>query len=1209
MFKKIISSLIIFSIFFSENAWCMRSSSKDVDDTFEERTGHFLTIRNLRDRAMSSGQDIVSSGEGTFSLKDMSGLIIDDVPSDSSLESPSITPLQEDPEFSILEPDESDSNLDFIGRNAESRPLLENTPIPTSGVTENSHYLPLQVCHPFIVVNSIDLENIPNLPSRLHVFMGEAGRLESGNLPQKRTLRFLQYAFDYINQEKLTRRQVLAGGLGGAVIALGVGSSIITLALDLAEKVVHIDSQDKRLINALYNTIYVDFMYNYVSLILMNDVMCRNSGVLSRFFAPSTKDFDLPQSTLKMIGARAIDVTIYGLSSLGGAILLYYFYQALTIQYDSAADSNIKENFPGYWGGYGLLSMSLVVDNMLYFGPRLSTQLRNFLDKRFFVRKETPSSQEKWRKDFFHHLKMLKMMFSQLNANEVSYAFEVILGPSLSLETRNAQLSSSLKATEVLRTLRAFQDYESPHDEHNHKTTLSLVRKRGATVIGWGLPLLGTVGRSIIYWYTIGELLESFGLEDEVARMIVSISLGGVIASLLEGKMEIDGVKEAFLKITGEIKDNVEQKLSLKRRIVNGALVLHDYFAGSWIAGVYTLTGFIATEGWNPWVRIALFAPTAVSSWLFNSMAFNESSSDVGDFVRCLDLTSHPNIVSQQRRRLIELTKSYIERFESLHPEIRDELYTILGSESDGEYLEIQEESKQEYFQSLSQSFVSHIRRFQKGEDTLALLQHIDEYLNQNKYTTRQALGSGIGGAFIGAMVYNPILTNVISSINSISFYITKNDKIYNILYLNLFPFWEIYSYLSVLDGCSRGASVVSKILRPSTDRFEEPVKLELFLKRTFQALGYGGATIASLTSIYLFFILEELNENDSQDFLPPWAFIQFGYTAPFLFLNSLFFYGPRISSYIGNAVDKVSLKFSNHLSFPSEEKRQQFLKEFKDLKWLFASLSDKDVHEVYEQVLARSARSISSDLQGREELQAAEALKTLWGLRQYHVRNKQLIPERSEEVDRMAFSKPLGLGVALCAFLQNVYLLYYIMSYFIGLTGLEGVAQTVLAGCIGTIGGMAKTSVEIEGAQKAIHNLTWEKKIGDDTSHGLVRKTLRRLGKAHNYLPAALLSLTTIGIGIAITNDWSLWPQLGFLIPLGVSDMFGNVLRLNQSFGDAAQFADRVEGKLTYLSADQKRNRLVDLTRRYRKLFKKLRSDLILKLDETLNTVQASQQ
>src|SRR2546423_19233 len=106
--------------------------------------------------------------------------------------------------------------------------------------------------------------------------------------------------------------------------------------------------------------------------------------------APSTVDFEYKRGGLEKIGVRTINAFIYGCSSLVGLLLCYALYESLAevgmhehpdyyyLFYEGEGPSSTSlENISSSAGSmlsFGLGIFTLLVDDLLYFGSRLSHQ-------------------------------------------------------------------------------------------------------------------------------------------------------------------------------------------------------------------------------------------------------------------------------------------------------------------------------------------------------------------------------------------------------------------------------------------------------------------------------------------------------------------------------------------------------------------------------------------------------------------------------------------------------------------------------------------------------------------------------------------------------------------------------------------------------------------------------------------------------------------
>ncbi|HUX78474.1 MAG TPA: hypothetical protein VMW10_01825, partial [Alphaproteobacteria bacterium] len=958
--------------------------------------------------------------------------------------------------------------------------------------------------------------------------------------------------------------------------------------------------------------------------------------------------------------------------------------------------------------GFGMPAIALLADDTLYFGFRLTHNFKTFISKYFFQKKtRTDSDAEKWRSEIVEELRALERIFSRLSDKDSFDAAVQFLGPLLMAEKGEERLSSAIKIVEVLNTLKKLHAYFARHCSEDKEPVHKPLQSVFSTCVDWGLPLIATWGRSVIFIYVISHVLIELGLEEGTTNEALSIVVGGVIASAIQLNYEAQAVhyvlnqvcrlphhvkglfyqlyvsclKRPYLWITSlllgmsiydyptasslrgrseaaaiqafDIISETEstESSSIKQKLTTTILALHNYFAGLWMTGPFIVVGFYgATKGWAMGKQLACLIPSFLSGFLGNAMTFQESEENLIGFVKSLDLTANANIRAQQRKRVVNIVRGYREIFEKLRPEILANLKALLDQENaedqnDPQVKRFTEDFKSplsRYKREIMFSQVSHLEEVPKESPlkTKQFLSYINEFLVQNKITFLRALIGGIGGVLITSM-YAPISINInipygIAGIipKNIILYIMEligNDAFYYYDYENsgynifvnfnffLMFYWE-------LDGLSRNGKVLSELrVRAPCDFEEKQENIKKILNISTRILSYGIASLPSLFAVYFLLkgqtlhivdIDEQDNKNAGYDKFEEEirsTYAQFGYSAPFLFLNSLVFYGSRLCAYTERIIDKLfSRPIDRSFPSPAERTRLQFCKEFKDMKWGISRLKDDDekLHTIHQQVFGQPFLDQAGTQEERDKAQVAEALKTLWVLRQTHAQHREEMQDPEPEAARKTFCNIIGWGLPLFATFGRSFIFWYVFNDLLKIMGLsDETTQIVLPFIAALIASLVQGSTEVEGTKKAMYDLTFGKKVGEDTSQGWVRKTFRRLGKLQNYFMAALDTTPYIAISMIATSDWPQWLQLATLIPAGLADFFKNVLKFNQSIGDAALFVDRVAAKISYPTATQKRNQLIGLMRRYRKMFKKLHPDILMKLDEMLASVAAGPQ
>ncbi|HUX78767.1 MAG TPA: hypothetical protein VMW10_03340, partial [Alphaproteobacteria bacterium] len=128
--------------------------------------------------------------------------------------------------------------------------------------------------------------NLDDLPLSVRGLLISAVELEQGDENQKKTMRLLVHMYDHILQGKLTRKQMLVGGIGGLLIAMGVGSGFVMLYL------VSIENATQDVMDFLDPLIaqFGDFLADYAYWVIVKDVACRNVETIAKLSAPSIAD-------------------------------------------------------------------------------------------------------------------------------------------------------------------------------------------------------------------------------------------------------------------------------------------------------------------------------------------------------------------------------------------------------------------------------------------------------------------------------------------------------------------------------------------------------------------------------------------------------------------------------------------------------------------------------------------------------------------------------------------------------------------------------------------------------------------------------------------------------------------------------------------------------------------------------------------------------
>ncbi len=1195
MLKNLISLLIIFSVLISDGAWCIRPKpSQSIEDS--ER--HHLPSSTPSIPISHKAEDSNPPDSATaVSLREMSVFLT----MGSSAETQRLLPEPSPGSHSIHMDDETENEEEGEGLNSLELSFdtreeslgygsIQDSLPPTR---QNQILSPVSlpkglVSHPFCNLSSLTIEDVPSLYPTVLELLSTVQGLQDGDLYQQKTARFLLKTYDPIVEGRLLHRQLIAGGLGGLAIAIGVCYSTIWLYVDLVTRLSSLEGVSTTIQTSLY---YDDVIGDYVQWVLLADAGIRNAKTLSQLTAPSFSEFQEKRPLSYKIFFKSLELAVYTASCPAGAFLSYALSKAMFDRSDYSVGG------PPLYSvilSFTPLALALFADDVLYFGTRLSNFLKNKFQDLYVHREDIKSLHaEKIRGKLIEEFKELEYFFLHLSEESLGQAFREILVSPSSFQMVDTSLSLS-KAAESLRILRTLHHYHENDPERHLPSTSSLLH-HFKKIPAWGLPLLATWGRSFIFYYIVNDVLEDIGLANDPLRMVLSIVVGGQVASLVQLKFEEQGIMHAFNKIFGN-KEVQSRSSSVKTRFLSAGITLHSYFCGLWMTTPYAIVGIYATQGWGLGTRIACLIPTLLTAALGNSMAMEESSRDLSNFLHVLDLTAHPSCVSQQRNKLVTLAKSYRNIFETLDSELILRLNSLLTQgnlsvlSQNREYLD--ENGPLSVSRFLAQTLQLDQPQEVFGKKARRFLSYAQEFLTENKKASAQIIISSAAAVIIAVMgggnYYNAFYLDEES--DSTFLFITNPLQI------------DYFVPLLWLDALSRNMSVICKSLSPSTLEFEHPLgKIKrgtLILRKT---LTYASACLPCLVPVVCYGRFDEWFTQFESDGL---SLFDFFTTTPFVFMNALSFYGPHLSRYV-EALPKWIVPPHYSLGSSAEQTRGRVVREFKNLKWWVAGLKEGDIHELYDKVLGSSLDELPATSEDRENFLAAKALRTLWVLRQYSIQNQAMMPDPEPEIARKALSKSMSWILPLVASGGRTFIYWYMFYHLFEFLGLENdAANMALSVVLGGVGSLFQGLVESEATEKAIYDLSGGKKIGEDTSHSLKRRVLRIGGKVHNLVMGAVYSIPFIGIGLLATEDWALWQRLCLLAPAVLSDTLKNMMMFNESIGGAAQFVDNTAAKLTSPSAGQKRNQLVALTRRYRQMFKRLHRDILMRLDEMLESV-----
>lgn len=473
----------------------------------------------------------------------------------------------------------------------------------------------------------------------------------------------------YLIEGKPTTRQMLIGGIGGALIGIGVGNAMPPIFMG------SLDDLGSDFIDTMTNNDLVAQLFiSHTAISLGIDAIARNVRILGELAGPSTEEFSVPKTKTMKNMRRGLLAFIYG--GAGTAALLPVY-----LLWDSQAEhlKNHPEDRDGTLTFFGCLSVPLFLDACLL----VSHAAKSWMDKKIndhCVRQAyTHHPSLKIRKKELTHFKELAYLFAAMDDGQIRTPYEAIYAQGLHRTTKYASLLSEeqLKILDVLHTLKALQKLY-PNEGHDAEFMIQEAenwRTTTSTLLSHGIPLAASVGRSMVFWYVVDDLLSSLGLPSGPSKDFLSIVGGELVAALFQGVLELNTSKKALsdMLYTGDEEETSHNPWWKTCRIIGKG---YTYLQGAWNTLPYMLVGAKVTGFWPSWTRIVTLLPFGIADTFNNSMNFQEAYGDVIGATESVAAHYGKVTPGYMRKTLISLANKCHELYDILDPQVMSGLHT-----------------------------------------------------------------------------------------------------------------------------------------------------------------------------------------------------------------------------------------------------------------------------------------------------------------------------------------------------------------------------------------------------------------------------------------------------------------------------------------------------------------------------------------------------
>ncbi|MBS0272460.1 MAG: hypothetical protein JSR85_07435 [Proteobacteria bacterium] len=503
--------------------------------------------------------------------------------------------------------------------------------------------------------------------------------LDPGDPDDRKVIAFLQYAKDRINDGKFTWKQIILGGVGGTLIGIGVANAmpaILFAGLQGLGSQFHYEME--------WGSLTLAYLFDiHTGVSLGTDALSRNVMIIGDLAGPSMEEFSIP-GLKKKCWKWEIDlrkgtlVLVYTGASMAAFLPVYYLWQI---------ESQLADKFPqqksSFYTFFGCLAPTLFLDALFSSARAMIEKVDEFINtrrvRRAFEEGMILSPTRALRQQELNRFEDLIRLFRTTPNDNIHDFYEHVLVNGFDIKKNGIDMpESALKGADALRTLKALRKI---HETCEIPGEIEKSWKRKlAKALGWGIPGVATVGRTLVFYAIIHGLLKSLGA-NEIANDILSGIFGGGIANLFQGKVEVEAVEQGVYQLLHG--DDPESDAS-QSRVWSGARMVgktYTFAQGGWNTLPYAFVGIAATMGWPVAIQIATLLFFCVADAFNNTMAFNESYGGIVTGSESLLSYKHAT-AHYKRNKLIRLVRRYKQAYETMRPDVMIRANALLSGES-----------------------------------------------------------------------------------------------------------------------------------------------------------------------------------------------------------------------------------------------------------------------------------------------------------------------------------------------------------------------------------------------------------------------------------------------------------------------------------------------------------------------------------------------
>lgn len=691
MFKKIISFLIIFSIFYSDIAYCGNITYGMFS---EEGERSHTTVQAESYFASTDAESLVSRTPSLFSLDEEGFFHIPrggfnfDAANDGSDEkllsqwtreektesgTQSTTPAAQG--WNGLEPHDEDS-----GDEDEGEAPTDTTPFFSDASQRSKHASAPQWVQ---VETPLKRRSLTAGASAINFEKEEMGDFVVVVASPKSPLltpeveAFLTHVKVRVVDGKLNWKQIL-GILGGPAVGAVMGYPLLIIFYNdfLMMFVNDSDVLTMILTSALPITLAV----------LDLDAVSRIASLFAELLQDNTSLFIIQKSARHQISFYLSGGCLYAGAFVAGVLPAYYLYKMLCQKF-SIGDKTFDTCSPDddfYQFNMAILvtgSFCLVLDTTLHYGHQLSHQAKRWIDHYFFrqLRENALfSSAEITRQRYLQQFKEIQKLIDRSSPVKHADLYKEVV-------RNNAMQETDITVKEALHVLQKLQQFHQQYKYYLTPEEPSHWRKTVSSWIGWGKAIGAGLGRHPIFWYAVDEVLEGLGMPLGWIRSTLSIIFGGIIAGLVQGVIEKDAIQQTVYDMLGG--RNITEATShefLRRGIMvcNSLLGVCATFPYLWV-GFNLIRGCNYTEcgwQWPRWAQVLTLTSFGVANALNEGRAFNDSILNIVNGFDSLISYCYP-FEGYKRDKLMRITVQLRDLFKKLRPDVLEAVDQLLKAD------------------------------------------------------------------------------------------------------------------------------------------------------------------------------------------------------------------------------------------------------------------------------------------------------------------------------------------------------------------------------------------------------------------------------------------------------------------------------------------------------------------------------------------------